>query len=196
VPPVLVQLLGDYGYGLLALLVFSMNAGVPVPGHAAYLAACALCADKALELPFVFVTGTVAAFLGAWLGFYGGQRGGRQLVESVGPRVGLNAARLAALERFFAKHGAKAVFFSRFIIVVRTFGNLFAGMSGLPTKRFLVVTAAGAAAWGVAYALVGTLFRESWTVIEDTLGETGLIVLGAVAVIGLAYVWVRRRKKL
>ena len=195
-PPLLVQLLGDYGYGLLAITVFLMNAGVPVPGHAAYLAACALCADKALELPLVFATGTLAAFFGAWLGFVGGQRGGRQLLVSVGPRVGLNAARLAALERFFAKHGTTAVFFSRFIIVVRTFGNLFAGMSGLPVRRFLAVTAAGAAAWGVTYAVVGTLFRESWTLIEDTLGETGLIALGAVAVIGLAYVWVRRRKKL
>jgi len=167
-----------------------------VPGHAAYLAACALCAEKTLDLPIVFATGTVAAFLGAWLGFFAGQRGGRQLLESVGPRVGLNPSRLAALERFFAKHGTTAVFFTRFIIVVRTFGNLFAGMSGLATKRFLVVTAAGAVAWGVAYALVGTLFRESWRLIEDTLGETGLIVLGAIAVIGLVHVWVRRRKKL
>lgn len=119
-PPVLVQLLTDYGYGILALTVFLMNAGVPVPGHAAYLAACALAAEKTLDLPLVFATGTVSAFLGAWLGFVVGQRGGRQLLESVGPRVGLNAARQAALERFFAKHGTTAVFFMRFIIVVRT----------------------------------------------------------------------------
>lgn len=69
-------------------------------------------------------------------------------------------------------------------------------MSGLATKRFLAVTAAGAVAWGVTYAVVGTLFRESWRLIEDTLGETGLIVLGALAVIGLVHVWVRRRRKL
>ena len=195
-PPVLVQLLADYGYGILALSVFLMNAGVPVPGHAAYLAACALAAEKTLDLPFVFATGTIAAFSGAWLGFFAGRHGGRQLLESIGPRVGLNAARLAAMERFFARHGTTAVFFMRFIIVVRTFGNLFAGMSGLATRRFLAVTAAGAVAWGVTYAVVGTLFRESWRLIEDWLGETGLIVLAGLAVVGLVHVWVRRRKKL
>jgi membrane protein DedA with SNARE-associated domain len=196
VPPVLVHLLSDYGYGILALSVFLMNAGVPVPGHAAYLAACALAAEGTLALPLVFASGTIAAFVGAWLGFFAGQRGGRELLESVGPRVGLNAARLAAMERFFAKHGTTAVFFMRFIIVVRTFGNLFAGMSGLGTRRFLVVTAAGAVAWGVTYAVVGTLFRESWRLIEDWLGEIGLIVLALLAVAGLVHVWVRRRRKL
>jgi membrane protein DedA with SNARE-associated domain len=87
------------------------------------------------------------------------------------------------------------VFFTRFIIVIRTFGNLFAGMSEFPTHRFLVVTAAGAAAWGAAYAALGTFFTESWRLIEDWLGTTGLIVLGGLALVGFLHVLWRRRKK-
>ncbi len=190
------QLLGEYGYIVLALTVSLMNAGVPLPGHAAYVAACVLAAQGTLSLPIVFAVGASAAFLGAWAGFTIGQRGGRQLVESVGPKVGLNAERLAALDRFFAKHGDAAVFFARFIIVIRTFGSLFAGVSEFRTRRFLVVTAAGAIAWGAIYAAVGTIFKESWHLVEDWLGTAGLVGLGVAAAAGVAHViWRRRRRR-
>lgn len=190
------MLLSEYGYAVLGLSVFLMNAGIPVPGHAAYIAACALSVDGTLSLPLVVLTGTVPAFLGAWTGFAVGQRGGRKLVGTLGPRVGLSAERRAALERFFERHGVVAVFFTRFVIVIRTFGSLFAGMSGFPTGRFLVVTAAGAVVWGVAYAALGTLFRETWTLVDDWLGTTGLVVLGVLALAGVLHiVWRRRRKR-
>src|SRR5262249_344725 len=99
VPPLLANLIGEYGYGLIGLLVLLVNVGVPVPGHAAYFGACAIAATAGkLELPIGFAVGATAAFLGAWFGFYLGQRGGRELVEKLGPRVGLSTPRLASME--------------------------------------------------------------------------------------------------
>src|SRR5262245_26198384 len=137
----MVTLLGEYGYAVLAVTVLLMNAGIPLPGHAAYVAACVLSAQGTLSLPLVFACGAIPAFFGAWAGFTLGQRGGRKLVESVGPRVGLSAERRAVVERFFARHGDAAIFFTRFVIIIRTFGHVLAGASNFPTRRFLVVTA-------------------------------------------------------
>jgi membrane protein DedA with SNARE-associated domain len=195
VPSTLVAVLGEYGYAVLAVTVFLMNAGIPLPGHAAYLASCALAARGTLSLPLVFAAGAGPAFLGAWVGFAVGQRGGRKLVENVGPRIGLNADRMATMERFFARHGDAAVFFMRFIIIIRTFGSVFAGMSEFPMRRFLIVSASGAVAWGVFYAALGTIFTESWHLIEGWFGVTGLIVLGGLALLGILHVLWRRRKK-
>ncbi len=191
----LVTALGEYGTIILAVSVFLMNAGIPVPGHAAYIAACALSASGNLSLPTVIATGALAAFAGASVGFVVGRRGGRSLVESIGPRVGLNAERRGSIERFFVRYGDAAIFLARFVIVIRTFGHVFAGMSAFPTRRFLLVTAAGAAAWAGVYATLGTVFRESWHLVEDLVGTTGLIVLGALALAGFAHVLWRRRKK-
>jgi membrane protein DedA with SNARE-associated domain len=195
VPVVLANLLGEYGYLVLALTVSLMNAGVPVPGHAAYVAACVLAAQGTLSLPIVIAVGASAAFAGAGAGFAIGRRGGRKLVESIGPKIGLSARRLGTLETFFARHGDAAIFFTRFIIVIRTFGSIFAGMSEFPTRRFLVVTVAGALAWAAIYAAVGTVFKESWNVVEDTLGAAGLIGLGFLAAAGVAHILLRRRRR-
>jgi membrane protein DedA with SNARE-associated domain len=194
VPPALVSLLAEYGCPILGFTVFFMNAGIPLPGHAAYVAACVLATRHILSLPMVFTTGATSAFFGAWLGFALGQRGGRRLVESIGPRVGLTAARLAAVERFFARFGVAAVFLTRFVIVIRTFGSVFAGVGEVPTHRFLLSTLAGALAWAGVYVGVAIVFQDGWRVLEDRLGLAGLAALAILALIGLGHVWWLHRK--
>jgi membrane protein DedA with SNARE-associated domain len=196
VPPALAHVLAEYGPLILAVFVFSMNLGIPVPGHMAYVTSVVLAAEGKMSLPLVIGFSAPAAFLGSWLGFVIGQRGGHKLVVRHGPRVGLSAARLAAMERFFDRHGGLAVFFMRFVIVVRCFGSLFAGASELATGRFLAASAAGAAVWAASYAVAGSFFRESWHAVEDRLGVLGLVALGVLALAGLAHiVWLRRRRK-
>lgn len=191
-----VELLGQYGYGVLFVTVFLMNAGLPLPGHLLYLTASVLCGRGALWLPLVMGGSAAAALLGAAAGFTLGQRGGRRLIDEKGPKVGLTPARVAAMERFFDRHGVKAVFLTRFFVIIRTFGAIFAGVSRVPTRRFLLVSAAGAVAWAGLVGSAGYVFGERWHVVEDYLGIGGLVLLGLLVVAGLAHVlWTRRRRR-
>jgi membrane protein DedA with SNARE-associated domain len=195
VPPILAHALAHYGAAILGLLVFAMNAGVPVPGHLAYITSVVLADQGRMQLPLVAGVGAPAAFLGSWLGFTIGRRSGQRLLTGIGPRVGLSAARLAAMHRFFERHGWAAVLFMRFVIVLREFGSLFAGMNGMAQGRFLIASAAGAVAWGVVFAVAGTLYGAAWTAVEDRLGLAGLLGLAALALVGLGHVvWLRRRR--
>ena len=196
-PPALAHILAHYGAVILGALVFFMNLGIPVPGHMAYVTSVVLSTQGRMPLPVVIAVSIPAAFLGSWLGFLVGQRGGHALVVSYGPRVGLNAERLAAMERFFARHGGAAIFFMRFVVVVRTFGSVVAGMNEVPTPRFLIYSAAGSVAWAAVYAVAAAFFRESWHAIEDWLGVAGIVGLCLLAAAGLAHVvwrWRRRRR--
>jgi len=191
-----VSLLSQYGYVVLGVLVFAMNCGVPVPGHTAYVVACIGAARGTLSLPIVFAVGASTSFLGGWVGYALGRRGGRSLVEHHGSRVGLTAERLATIDQFFVKHGIAAVFFLRFFVVLRTFGSIFAGVSGFPVRRYLAVSLASAATWGAVYAAVGHFFRESWPLIEERQAEVGVAILALLALIGLGHViWRRRRRR-
>jgi membrane protein DedA with SNARE-associated domain len=195
-PQGLVNLISQYGAAILGVSVFLMNMGIPVPGHLSYVAAVLLASQGKMSLPLVVATAVPAAFFGGWVGFLVGQRGGHDLVVTYGPKVGLTAARFQAMERFYERHGGAAVFFSRFVIMLRTFGNVFAGLNEVPTHKFLVVNAAGALAWGAVYATVLTLFGESWHLVDDWLGVIGLVGLGLLALVGLGHiVWLRRRKR-
>ena len=60
-------------------------------------------------------------------------------------------------ERFFARHGAKAVFFGRFVPGVRVVAALTAGASQMPWPQFAVYNATGAIVWAAVIAGLASL---------------------------------------
>ncbi len=188
-PEALAALLGRYGYALVFAGVFLEGAGVPVPGETVVLAAAFLAQRGMLSLLWVVAVAVAAAILGDNLGYWIGRRGGRLLAERRGWLVGLTPARLAALDAFTRRHGARMVFLARFVSGLRVFAPLFAGMSGLPWRRFVVYNAAGALAWATVVSLAGYFFGRSWTLLETWIGRAGLFIVAlvtALVLVGLA----------
>ncbi len=62
---------------------------------------------------------------------------------------------IAAGDRFFAKHGPKAVFFARWIALVRFAAAWLAGINEMRFREFFAWNALGGITWGVTYGLVG-----------------------------------------
>ena len=177
--------LSQYGYAIVFLGVLLENAGVPVPGETILLAAGFLAHQGLFSLPWVIALAVAAAMLGDNAGYWVGHRAGRPLVERYGPLVGLTPARLAVLDTFFTRHGAKTVFLARFVTGVRVFAAVFAGISGMPWRSFLLYNAAGALTWATAVALVGHLFGQSWGLLHRWAGRAGLFAVAAVVAVAL-----------
>ena len=119
--------------------------------------------------------------LGDNVGYVLGRRYGRGILERVGPRVGLSAAKLAAADRYYASHGGKTVFLGRFIPVVRSVGFILAGAAGLPWRRFIVYDVAGAAIWATGHTVLGYLIGASYERWEKYLTPFGLLILVVLA---------------
>jgi membrane protein DedA with SNARE-associated domain len=193
VPEWLLDLFARYGYAVVFLGVFLENMGVPVPGETALVAGAVLAQSGQLWLPGVILIAVAGATLGDNLGFLIGRRGGRVLAERHGWRVGLNAARLAEFDRFFARYGPKTVFIARFITGLRVVCAILAGGSGMPWRVFVAYNAAGAIVWCTVIALAGYALGSSWALLEKWIGRTGLI--GLVLVIGtIVYLVIRNRR--
>ncbi len=183
-PSWLTDLFAGYGYLVVFFGILLENAGIPVPGETILLAGAALARFGHLRLAWVVVIAICGAVLGDNIGFLIGRRGGRALLER-GRMFGLPPARLAQFDGFFARHGAKTVFFARFVTGLRVVGAVLAGASILPWNRFLIFNAAGAVAWAVTFGAVGYLLGYSWETLERWIGHLGLVLLIVIAAGGV-----------
>jgi undecaprenyl-diphosphatase len=178
------------GYGALFGLIVAESAGLPVPGETALLAAGLLAGAGHLALPLVIAVGAGAAVVGDNLGYLLGRRGGRALLTR--GRL-LREHRHRAIvrgERFFERHGAKTVFFGRWIAGVRVVVAVLAGASAMPWRTFLVYNTLGAVAWAVTVAGAAALFGPAGAA---TVYGAGLIATAAAAVGAMVSSRVRRR---
>ena len=178
-PDWLEDLLGLYGYPILFLAVFLNNAGIPIPGDTVLLGSGFLAEEGLFSLGWVIFIATLACFSGGCLGYWVGRRLGRKLI--LRSRWLRNSPeRVEQMERFFKKHGPKAIFFARFVALVHPVTGLLAGMGKIPLRAFLFYNLAGSAAYAACYACAGYFFGDSWDLLKGWLGKAALYALGLV----------------
>lgn len=187
----LVPIPAHIGYGALFGFVFAESAGVPVPGETALVAAGLLAGSGQLALPAVIAVGTVAAVLGDNLGYWFGRRGGRALLLRDGRFARHRRKAVARTERFFERHGPKAVFLGRWVSGVRIVAALTAGAGRMPWRTFLLYNATGALAWAATVSGAAALLGP---VAAGIIYGGGLAALGGVALYGTVRAWLRRRR--
>jgi membrane protein DedA with SNARE-associated domain len=132
------------------------------------------------------VAGTAACFLGGICAFWLGRRLGHSGLGRI-HWLHLTPERLKWPERFFKRHGAKAVFIARFIALFPpVVANLLAGMAKMPWRIYLFYNLTGAAAYTTSYILIGYFFGKKWKRLEAWLGPTALyLILAGIALIVL-----------
>jgi membrane protein DedA with SNARE-associated domain len=182
----LADTLGAWTYALvggLAFLETGAFVGLIAPGETAIVLGGVVAAQGQVDLVAILLVAWVAAALGDLASFLLGQRLGRRFLQAHGPRVGMTPPRLHRVERFYAKHGAKAILVGRFVGLVRAVSPFLAGASGLKLRAFLPWSIVGTAVWAAAFTMVGYGFSESFSQASGTLTKVtlGLAVIAAAA---------------
>jgi membrane protein DedA with SNARE-associated domain len=173
-----------YGLGVLFAVVMLESFGIPLPGETALIAAGILAAQGHFSIVAVIAVGAVAAILGDNLGYWLiGRWGGRALFTHWGWLSRYADRVLPRAERVMAKHGAKAVFFGRFVAVLRYTVAWLAGFGRMPWKSFLLWNALGGIAWAT---LVSLLAYYLGAAAAATVARYGLYGAAAVIVIVIA----------
>ena len=175
---------GHVGYPLLFLLVMAESSGVPIPGETALITAAVLASQGQLKIELVIVIAAAGAIIGDNIGYVIGRNGGRWLLERPGR---FHRQRLQVLETgepFFERHGPKAVFFGRFVLVLRVWASWLAGATRMPWHSFLVWNALGGICWATGVGLIAYFLGHSAGNAVQTFGIWGLaaFVLGALGV--------------
>ena len=185
-PPVLVYL-------IVTLVIGVESMGIPVPGEITLVTASLMAIGGVTNPWFVAIAASVGAIGGDSLGYLFGRRGGRGLLERFGRRVPrhFGPAHLARAERMFKRWGVWAVFFGRFVALLRILAGPLAGALRVPYRKFLVANAAGGIVWSF-----GTTFVIYFVgrVAEKWLKDFSYIALIIAVVGGIATTLVLRHR--
>lgn len=95
-----------------------------------------------------------AAVLGNSTGYFFGKRVGRRLFQRKDSRF-FHKNNLEAAERFYEKHGSKAIILAMFVPIARTFTPIVAGIGRMSYRRFVLFNIIGAFLWTFSFTYLG-----------------------------------------
>lgn len=194
------QFISDYGYLAIFILMLAESACIPVPSELTMLFAGALSAGAVagahLNLVLVIAVGVAGNVAGSYLAWGIGAYGGRAAWHRWGRYILLRDDDIDRAERWFGRHGTKAVFFGRLLPVVRTFISLPAGLARMPAARFGIYTVLGCIPWTAALAWTGYLVGTNWgSVVSALHGPSYVLAALCVLLVIFAVVMLLRRRR-
>lgn len=183
----LTESLGALG---VALLMFVENVFPPIPSElvmplGGYVATQGGGGSEG-ALVVMILAGTVGAVAGALLWYWVGYRIGIDGLKTFSQRHGrwltLTPEEIDKADRWFDRHGGKAVLIGRLIPTVRTFISVPAGASGMPLGVFLIYTTAGTMLWTTILALAGWWLGTQYDQVSRWLGPASTVVLAGLLI--------------
>ncbi|MFD0687145.1 DedA family protein [Actinomadura fibrosa] len=185
----LMDRMGAPGAGLAIALE---NLFPPLPSEVILPLAGFTAAQGRMSLVAALLWTTAGSVAGA-LALYGiGALIGRDRIRRLVARLPLvKLADLDRTEAWFARHGAKAVFFGRMIPIFRSLISVPAGVERMRMGTFLLYTALGSLLWNTAFVLAGYGLGDNWRTVEQYVGIYSKLVVALVAAGALAFVAVR-----
>jgi membrane protein DedA with SNARE-associated domain len=189
----IISVSGKLGY-LLPAIIGLESMGVPSPGETALVLAAVLASQGKLQIELVILIGIASAIIGDNLGYYFGRKFGRDVLGGPGPFRQRRVDVIRAGDRFFEKHGPKAVFLARWIALVRFAAAWLAGINHMRFRSFFFWNALGGITWGITYGLVGYFVGSAAADAITRFGVYAVVALIVIIVVGFALVKMRERR--
>jgi membrane protein DedA with SNARE-associated domain len=180
-------------YVLVGGVIGIESMGVPLPGEIALVTASLLSVTTSVSPWLVAGAASTGAIVGDSIGYLIGRRGGRALLERLGGRFPkhFGPPHLARAERTFQRWGVWAVFFGRFVALLRILAGPLAGALRVPYGKFLIANALGGITWsfGTVFAIYSIgLVAEKW------LKDFSYVALALAVLAGVGTTLYLRRK--
>ena len=192
-------LMDSLGYVGILLLMVLENLFPPIPSELILPSAGFAAARGDMSLPVVILMGTLGSVLGTLPLYYIGRAFGEKRLMDWADRHGkwltLSGKDIKKADDWFDRHGSKAVLFGRMIPGIRSLLSLPAGMSEMPLPKFLLYSGIGSALWATLLTGAGYLLGENYDRVEQYVGPASRIILGALAVAAVWWLFKRRREQ-
>ncbi|MGX1914745.1 DedA family protein [Streptomyces phaeochromogenes] len=178
-------------YALVGLVIGLESLGIPLPGEIILVSAALLASQHGDINPVVLGACAVAgAIIGDSIGYAIGRKGGRPLLAWLGAKFPrhFSEGHIATAEKSFEKWGMWAVFFGRFVALLRIFAGPLAGVLRMPYWKFLTANVLGGILWAggtTAVIYYVGIVAESWLKRFSWLGLVLALLIGLTSMLVL-----------
>ncbi|RCG13840.1 DedA family protein [Streptomyces reniochalinae] len=176
-------------YLLVGVVIGLESLGIPLPGEIVLVSSALLASQQGHIDPVVLgVSATAGAIIGDSIGYAIGRKGGKPLLEWLGRKFPkhFGPAHVATAERSFQRWGMWAVFFGRFIALLRIFAGPLSGVLKMPYWKFLTANVLGGAVWAggtTAVIYYVGIVAEAWLKRFSWLGLVAAVLIGVASMV-------------
>jgi membrane protein DedA with SNARE-associated domain len=172
-----------YGYWAVLFGIMLENLGIPLPGESIVLVGGFLAGRGDLGFWQVLACVIAGAVIGNTCGYWVGVYGGWPLVLRVSRWFRIDEQKLLDIKQRFSLNAARAVFFGRFVTLLRVFAGPLAGIVEMPFGQFMLYNVLGAVVWA-STIVTAAFFAGQWVDLEQLIqwvSQFSVVVLGAIA---------------
>jgi membrane protein DedA with SNARE-associated domain len=188
-----------YGYWAVFLGIAVENMGIPLPGETIVIVGGFLAGSGELNYWWVLGSAIAGAVLGDNFGYWVGRFGGWELLVKIGRIFRLQEHQLEQAKDRYSKNAVQAVFWGRFVTLLRIFAGPLAGITRMPYKQFLLCNFGGAAVWSTTIVSIAFFLGKAVSLeqIVSWVAQIGIVaLLFVIALLCVPLIWEYGQKKL
>lgn len=200
---IIISLMNQYGYIAVLLLIAIENIFPPIPSEVILTFGGFMTTYTNMNLIGVIFFSTIGSLIGAIILYGIGKILNKERLEKIisgkiGKILRLKKSDIEKADSWFDTKGGKAVFFGRFIPVVRSLISIPAGMSEMKFIKFIILTSLGTLIWNTILSLLGSIAGKNWIVIVNFIDKYAFIVFILLIIFILTgiIIFYKKRKKL
>lgn len=184
-----------YGYWTVFVGIALENMGIPLPGETIVIVGGFLAGSGELNYWIVLISAIAGAVLGDNFGYWVGRFGGWSLLVKIGSIFRIQEQQLEQAKDRYSRNAAQAVFWGRFVTILRIFAGPLAGITKMPYKQFLICNFGGAAVWSTTIVTLAYFLGRVVTLEEivSWVAQFGIAALLVIVIGFLAWEYLQKR---
>lgn len=173
------EIASQYGYIAVFIGITLENTGIPLPGETITLVGGFLAGSGELNYWLVLLCAISGAVIGDNFGYWIGRWGGWRLVLRISSFFNIKEEQLGEIKTQFIENAPRAVFFGRFVALLRIFAGPIAGIAQMPYPQFLLCNFGGATLWASIMVTISFFLGRivSLEMLVQWISQLGMVIL-------------------
>ncbi len=163
----IINIMNNYGYLGVFLLILIENIFPPIPSEVILLFGGFMTTYTSLNVLGMTMSSILGSILGALILYKIGTIFNKDTLKKLihtrlGKFLRINDKEIDSSFNYFQTKGEKAIFFCRFIPLIRSFISVPAGINKMNITKFMIYTTLGSLIWNVVLITLGHIVGNNW----------------------------------